>query len=231
MTNFPSFILFDDNEISRGYAHWDSWYYPDSETNSRKLLVAPGFPSPLFGSWNSTTILPQGIGGTGVNCIFNDDASISVVISPLNNFMAWSHTSPSPGVLNHGIMGNVTAIPSGFSLKTMMYVGEGINSAMSEWGTLLRKAYGKPDLLEARGKDMTLQYLGYNTDNGAYYYYNTVAGMNYQDTLIEVKKYSDSVKIPYSYVLIDSWWYYKGANGGVSEWTARPDIFPDGGSI
>jgi hypothetical protein len=191
--------------VPRGYAHWDSWYYPDAETQARKLLVAPGFPSPLFGGWNSTTILPQGIGGTGVNCIFNEDASVSVVLSPLNNFMVWSHTSSAPGILNHGIMGNVTEIPAGFNLKTMMYIGDGINSAMSEWGTLLRDAYDKPDLLSARSRDMTLQYLGLSTDNGAYYYYNTVPGLNYQDTLIEVKKYADAQQIPYAYVLIDSW--------------------------
>lgn len=119
--------------------------------------------------------------------------------------MAWSHTSPSPGILNHGIMGNVTEIPSGFTLKTMMFLGNGINAAMSEWGTLLRDAYDKPDLLSSRSKDMTLQYLGLSTDNGAYYYYNTVPGMNYQDTLIEVKKYSVAQQIPYAYVLIDSW--------------------------
>jgi hypothetical protein len=217
VTNFPSFSLFDD-EIKRGYAHWDSWYYPDQHTQTqakvrtqnlakekRKLLVAPGFPSPLFGEWNSSTVLPEGIGGSGVNCIFNEELTTSVVLSPLNNFMVWSHTSPTPGVLNHGIMGNVTEIPVGFHLQTLLFVGEGINSAMSEWGTLLREVYNKPDLLSARERDITLQYLGYNTDNGAYYYYNTVPDMNYQDTLIEVKKYSDEQQIPYAYVLLDSW--------------------------
>ena len=29
-------------------------------------------------------------------------------------------------------------------------------------------------------------------------------------------------------MLLDSWWYYKGALGGVKNWTARPDIFPSG---
>lgn len=30
------------------------------------------------------------------------------------------------------------------------------------------------------------------------------------------------------YVLLDSWWYYKGKDGGVKEWIGRPDIFPHG---
>ena len=29
-------------------------------------------------------------------------------------------------------------------------------------------------------------------------------------------------------MLLDSWWYYKGELGGVKNWTARPDVFPDG---
>lgn len=39
-----------------------------------------------------------------------------------------------------------------------------------------------------------------------------------EDTLVDVQKYSESVGIPYSYVLLDSWWYYKGNNAGVTVW-------------
>ena len=34
--------------------------------------------------------------------------------------------------------------------------------------------------------------------------------------------------VPTRWVLLDSWWYYKGVGGGVKNWTARPDIFPNG---
>ena len=27
---------------------------------------------------------------------------------------------------------------------------------------------------------------------------------------------------------LDSWWYYKGKNGGVTQWVPRPDVFPNG---
>ena len=46
--------------------------------------------------------------------------------------------------------------------------------------------------------------------------------------LIAVKEYADAERIPYKYVLLDSWWYYKGKDGGVKEWLGRPDIFPHG---
>lgn len=45
---------------------------------------------------------------------------------------------------------------------------------------------------------------------------------------MDVQKYAEGVGIPYSYVLLDSWWYYKGKNSGVTVWDARPDVFPDG---
>ena len=81
------------------------------------------------------------------------------------------------------------------------------------------------------------------SDNGAFYYYQTeghtagkpVAEPNapgpwktYEDTLIDVKVYADSVQIPYKYVLLDSWWYYRGVGAGVSDWVGRPDVFPHG---
>ena len=51
---------------------------------------------------------------------------------------------------------------------------------------------------------------GYWTDNGAYYYYNTVPNATYEETLILLKEYFDTEDIPIKYVDLDSWWYYKG---------------------
>ena len=39
---------------------------------------------------------------------------------------------------------------------------------------------------------------------------------------------ADAEGIPYKYVLLDSWWYYQGEGGGVTEWVGRPDVFPHG---
>ena len=63
-------------------------------------------------------------------------------------------------------------------------------------------------------------------DNGAYYYYQTEPGQTYETTLIDVRHYADQAGIPYRYVLLDSWWYYKGTGAGVSRWDAMPSIFP-----
>jgi hypothetical protein len=113
-----------------------------------------------------------------------------------------------------------------------------VNGAFEAWGDALLSTYGKSR--EATYRDHTLQYVGYSTDNGAYYYYQTEGGApgtfptagakTYEETLIDLKTYADAENIPYSYVLLDSWWYYKGIGGGVKEWVGRPDIFPHGTS-
>jgi hypothetical protein len=68
-------------------------------------------------------------------------------------------------------------------------------------------------------------YLGYYTDNGAYYYGHTEQGRNYEETLVDIRH---KIGLPIHYIQLDSWWYYRGIGGGVSNWTARSDIFPDG---
>ena len=47
-------------------------------------------------------------------------------------------------------------------------------------------------------------------------------------TIVDVAAYAKSRRIPYRYWLADSWWYYKGATGGVTNWTAMPEVFPHG---
>jgi hypothetical protein len=82
--------------------------------------------------------------------------------------------------------------------------------------------------------DYTTRYLGYSTDNGAYYYYHKEEDWpvtsNMEQTMIAVHNYSVAAKIPYQYWLLDSWWYYKskGKPNGVTNWTPRPDVFPHG---
>ena len=210
-SSFPSFVI-NDADGPDGYAHWVSWFYSDKEQqaqrkNNRSLLVAPGFDSPLYGAWNNSTVIPGGIGGSGVTCVFNADGSVAAVISPFDSFMAASQLSPSAGIRMMGVMGNVTEISAGYSMRTVVYFGDGINAAMSNWGDAIRGYYGKSDVASsaAAQSDVTLTYLGYSTDNGAFYYYNTVPGLNYQDTMLAVKAYADEAGLPYRYVLLDSW--------------------------
>ena len=63
---------------------------------------------------------------------------------------------------------------------------------------------------------------------GGYYYTRPEARRTYAATLRDVHSYAAREGIPYTYALLDSWWYYKGAGGGVKNWTARGDIYPHG---
>jgi hypothetical protein len=76
--------------------------------------------------------------------------------------------------------------------------------------------------------DLTVQYLSYYTDNGAYYYYLTEPGKTYEQTIVDVWEYSRARGIPYRALQLDSWWYFKGRDQGVLRWDARPEVFPSG---
>jgi len=180
----------------------------------------PGKTPPVEGT------LSGGIGGTGPLIVFNEDLSESVVISAFTNIMAHAQTF-CDNTLRYGVIGSATFVPPGFRVTTILNVGKGISSAMESWGDVLLKWHKK----ERYGykRDLANQYLGYSTDNGAFYYYHTEAGKNYEATIIDIQADAEHRGLPYKYVLLDSWWYYQGENGGgVVTWDARPDIFPDG---
>ena len=130
--------------------------------------------------------------------------------------------------IRYGVQANVDNIPPEYEASFVLIAtrnGGGVNEGMRNWGDKMLGYYGK-ERGNSHARDYTLQYLGYSTDNGAYYYYYTEPNKNYQDTVIDIKKYHDSNKIPTKYILLDSWWYYKGVNGGIKNWTARDDVFP-----
>ncbi|KAK7471361.1 hypothetical protein BaRGS_00035999 [Batillaria attramentaria] len=126
-----------------------------------------------------------------------------------------------------GVMGGVDSVPMGFEYQTVLYYGYfGINQEFSAWGDRMKAFYDKGDYY--RKTDQTINYLGYWTDGGAYYYYDTEPGKNYEQTILDVKTYADSLSLPYRYVQYDSWFYAKDSHGAVTTWTPTPDIAPDG---
>ena len=62
-------------------------------------------------------------------------------------------------------------------------------------------------------EDLATNYLGYWTDNGAYYYYNPMAGSTYEETLVKVAAELAQVegntveaKLPYATVVESVEW-------------------------
>ena len=107
----------------------------------------------------------------------------------------------------------------------------GVNSAVRDFGATLRKYTGKDGGFPAGGfeADSTLSHLGYYSDNGAYYYYYTSPYNDFGDAFQHVHDI-DRVQrnIPFQYLQLDSFWYYKGNSGGVTNWIATPEAFPKG---
>mmetsp|Transcript_34884 Transcript_34884/g.81564 ORF Transcript_34884/g.81564 Transcript_34884/m.81564 type:complete len:777 (-) Transcript_34884:61-2391(-) len=189
------------------------------DTKSSAEAHGTGAKMPLIGG---------GIVGSGPVVVFEPNLDTSIVLSAFSNFMAHSQNfDEKANILAYGIMGGVTQVPEGFTISTVISVSEGISKAMDTWGDIMLGVYGARQRYEYK-RDFAMQYLGYSTDNGAYYYYQTIPGMNYQSTMSEVVKRAKEDGIPYRYVLLDSWWYLQGENGGVKTWEPRADVFPDG---
>ena len=155
-----------------------------------------------------------------------------------------SQAQPDAHVLSYGVMGSISSVPAGFAMETIVYSSaSGVSAAMLGWGDVLLKEYGKQRY--AYRDDLTMQRLGYSTDNGAFYccctpYVAAAArstacvrpppmNKTYEDTLVAVKAYSTAQRLPYAYILLDSWWYYKSSEDfKVDLWDARPSVFPHG---
>ncbi|NMC05277.1 MAG: hypothetical protein GYA24_08705 [Candidatus Lokiarchaeota archaeon] len=145
--------------------------------------------------------------------------------------------------LSAGLAGTIKKIPAGFVLESIVVFGKGINKIVEDWGALIRKrhaATGGGKIRDPYSNPMTAM-LGYNTDNGAYYYYNTEKGKNYEDTMIALREQHKKVGLPYGYYELDSWWYPKSyeklpallkifVSGSAMHWgePPKPDIFPHG---
>jgi len=185
------------------------------------------------GSWDSSnTVIKSGMQG-GPVVLFNltqQGEGDVLVLSPLSHFMATAlnqRNKPSESILEYGVIGSMSLIPANYIYSFIVfYSPRGVNEGLREWGGAMRRAFNRTNV--NRLNDLTINYLGYYTDNGGYYYYNTQQGMNYEATIINV---ANQIPLPFHYIQLDSWWYFKGINGGVSQWTARPDVFPDGLAI
>lgn len=160
--------------------------------------------------------------------LFSDDLEV-IVFSPINHFFV-SLIYFENGEIQYGIEGEVKEIPQGFEHRFIMVEGKGINNTIEYWGDLLLQ--DRERSRQDRYADIGLSYPGYWTDNGAYYYYKTEEGKNEEETLLAVKEEADALGIPYGYMQLDSWWYFKEAGTfapqGLIRWEPQPEMFPEG---
>ena len=213
VTRFPAWALPASSQLA-----WMTWAGP---------FLNRGLAGPLFGPWSAAAkTFPGGLSG-GPLVLFDATGARSLVLSAASEFMAVSAAATATAV-NMGVLGSADSLPAGFAYETVAWAGDGINPNVMSWGAALLAKHGKPHGLSK--SDYTNTWLGYNSDHGAFYYYNPVFGSpaNYSAMLDAVADYATAQTIPYKFVLLDSWWYFKGLSGGVLNWTARPDVFSGG---
>jgi hypothetical protein len=126
------------------------------------------------GIWNSSSrVIHRGI-ESGPVVVFNVDQrgeSDILVLSPFSRFMATS-LSQTNNTLEYGVMGSIISIPANYNHSMIIfYSSKGINEGVREWGQAMQRAYNRTN--EHRPNDLSLNYPGYLTGNGAYYYYHT----------------------------------------------------------
>ena len=63
----------------------------------------------------------------------------------------------------------VTSLPAGFTHRTLALAGEGVTATVAKYGALAMELAGT-NRTAAMAKDVVVNYLGYWTDSGAYYY-------------------------------------------------------------
>ena len=217
LSMWPTLKLEDLSGVELGFTTWAGGQLGkqttgklDSKTEEIYNKVDGGFPIAIFDSQMENTL----------------------VIAPQNSFMSGHQTTWKPSEAKDGnywgsgLLGTVESVPAGYSMETIMVAGNNISDTLGKWGGLIRERYGKKE--SYRLADYSINYLGYYTDNGACYYYYSGQFDNYEQALIDVKDQARDNNIPYKFLQLDSWWYFKGMNDGVKNWTAMPSIFPHG---
>lgn len=179
--------------------------------------------------------------------LFDDHAS-AAIISPANNFFLAKMSGDGASLVASGLNSGATNLPAGFTQRTLLAFGRGINATWDTWGRALTDFNGKTR--PANDADIGLRYLGYWTDNGATYYYNYDPALGYAGTLEALVTHYHERGIPIRYLQLDSWWYYKSFRdpdgrigkikntrlpegewnryGGLMEYKAHPAVLPDG---
>jgi len=125
------------------------------------------------------------INATSAPVLFYDDDLNCFGLSPLDGFLNTIISKDRKNRISCGIQGEIKEIPKNFSQKFILLSGKGINQTLECLGDILLKYHDT--MRKSLYANVVTSYLGYWTDNGAYYYYKTEKGMNYEETLIAIK--------------------------------------------
>ncbi len=169
----------------------------------------------------------------------------SVLLAPLDSWheQVITVTEDESGETSFGWgwHGDLDEIPSGFTSTLGIYEGPSIDALFDRWGADIGRSSTtpsgpQPDRWPVRS------HLSYWTDNGAAYWYRTEPGLDLPTTIEAKLEELDEAGIVIGSIELDSWFYPHEVSRAVSdvgylddvpptgmlEWTARPDVLPDG---
>lgn len=168
----------------------------------------------------------EGGGITGF-ILTGDGATWSLMMSALSQPMDvnnWLDVNGDVAALHWGVQGLAESIPPAYEYEVIEVTDSTTFTAnVLKWGAALQEYHGT-----VKVEDDSTDVLGYWTDNGAYHYYNPAPFDDYEQLIVDLYDKTTERGIPFNYLQLDSWWYYKGVGGGLKNWTARPDVFPNG---
>jgi hypothetical protein len=222
---------------------------------SKPLIAFPDFIAVPDGchifSYRNRAFAPpafDGESGSTPRLIFDDRDHAAIISAASHFFLQRIDGGKEQTQISCGLDDHLANIPAGFTQQTLLVITDGINHAWDTWGNALTALQGKSR--PACDADIGLKYLGYWTDNGAYYYYNYDPSLGYAGTLLNLAEHFRQSQIPIGYMQLDSWWYHKSFNGadgkagkiknpklppgewnrygGLLDYTADRALFPDG---
>eukprot|EP00117_Sycon_ciliatum_P018384 scpid44594/ scgid17018/ len=153
-----------------------------------------------------------------------------VVLSYFDHFMSSSQTNEKYNG-DHvdwlpGISQSVLGLPTNFSQTFLLHYGDkGVTGTLFDWGQLMQSSHAQPGGFR-KLPDITLEKIGYQTDNGAMYCF---CSKDCATTLLDEKKYLDSIGVDIGYLSHQGDWWM-GTGGGapwcIGEWipNSRYDI-------
>lgn len=129
----------------------------------------------------------------------------SVVFSALTDHLTAYPTVTAVGAgmdaLTIGFNGQMEAVPPGYTFRSILVSGQGMNDTMHAWGDALLLTGGKRRT--GLQDDFATSFLSWWNDNGSYYSYHTEDGKDYEDTIKDELAYVASVGLPVRSVQFD----------------------------
>jgi hypothetical protein len=211
-----------------------STQYGQAGANADPFPSFSSYPQGLF-TFNYNALWSTRFGGLNSRApwVFFDGQANTFILSPASNFMTAIGQYAADGSLQMPIDPGIAQLPAGFTHRTLLTLGTGINSTFDAWGQTLTLLTGKNR--PANDANVLLNQLSYWTDAGAAYYYHFQDPTKYAPQLLQIPSQFAQESIPVGSLELDSWYYPKGSppswmsNGsGMDSFVADPSLFPSG---